>query len=90
MPDIDDREEDRFVGKVLWHVTMSLDGFTSGPGDAMDWAYDSGPNETAADVIRTTGALIVGRPSGPWPCHELSNADIGRGLDDEPRMRRGG
>jgi hypothetical protein len=27
------------MGKVLWHVTMSLDGFIAGPGDAMDWAF---------------------------------------------------
>ena len=53
----------RSEGKVLWHVTMSLDGFVAGPGDDMGWAYDAGPNETAANVIRTTGALVVGRRS---------------------------
>jgi len=26
-------------GKVLWHVTMSLDGFIAGRGDAMDWVF---------------------------------------------------
>jgi hypothetical protein len=72
MPDIDDREEDRCVVKVLWHVTMSLDGFISGPGDAMDWAYDTGPNETAAAVIRTTGALIVRRRA-----YEVEDRDRG-------------
>ena len=24
------------MGEVLWHVTMSLDGFIAGPNDAMD------------------------------------------------------
>ena len=24
-------------GKVLWHFTMSLDGFVAGPNHAMDW-----------------------------------------------------
>jgi dihydrofolate reductase len=28
------------MGKVLWHVTMSLDGFISGPNDSMDWVFD--------------------------------------------------
>jgi hypothetical protein len=23
------------MGRVLWHVTMSVDGFIAGPGDAM-------------------------------------------------------
>lgn len=25
------------MGKVVWHVTMSLDGFIAGPDDAMEW-----------------------------------------------------
>lgn len=25
------------AGKVLWHFTMSLDGFVAGPNHAMDW-----------------------------------------------------
>lgn len=24
-------------GKILWHFTMSLDGFVAGPGGSMDW-----------------------------------------------------
>ncbi len=28
------------TGKVLWHVTMSMDAFAAGPNDAMDWAFD--------------------------------------------------
>ncbi len=28
------------MGKVLWHVTMSLDGFIAGPDDAMEWAFE--------------------------------------------------
>lgn len=50
------------MGKILWHVTMSLDGFIAGPGDAMDWVFEyPEPNETADEVIETTGALVVGR-----------------------------
>jgi hypothetical protein len=25
------------MGLVLWHITMSLDGFIAGPHDAMEW-----------------------------------------------------
>jgi hypothetical protein len=25
------------AGKVLWHFTMSLDGFVAGPNHGMDW-----------------------------------------------------
>lgn len=47
---------------VLWHVTMSLDGFIAGPGDAMDWAFGHGrPGPVAAEVIADTGAILAGR-----------------------------
>jgi hypothetical protein len=26
-------------GNVLWHVTMSLDGFVAGRNDSMDWVF---------------------------------------------------
>jgi hypothetical protein len=29
-------------GKVVWHVTMSLDGFIAGPDDALDWVFGPG------------------------------------------------
>lgn len=52
------------AGIVLWHVTMSLDGFIAGPGDTMDWIFKyPGPNAEVDDVIRTTGAVLVGRRS---------------------------
>ena len=35
------------MGAVLWHMTMSLDGFIAGPDDAMGWVFEHpGPNET--------------------------------------------
>jgi hypothetical protein len=51
------------MGKVLWHTMMSLDGFTAGPDDDMQWAFgvDGGAGQTADDVVRSTGALLVGR-----------------------------
>ena len=52
------------MGKVLWHVTMSLDGFISGPEDAMDWVFRyAGPNRDTGDVAQTTGAVLAGRRS---------------------------
>jgi dihydrofolate reductase len=51
------------MGKVLWHTMMSLDGFIAGPHDDMQWAFevDGGPGETMHEVVRSTGALLVGR-----------------------------
>ena len=50
------------MAKVIWHITMSLDGFIAGPGDTMDWVFEhTGPNAVATEVLETTGALVVGR-----------------------------
>lgn len=51
------------MGDVLWHTQMSLDGFIAGPGDAMEWAFEdwSDSDETIDEVVRSTGALLVGR-----------------------------
>jgi dihydrofolate reductase len=49
-------------GKILWHVTMSLDGFIAGPDDAMDWAFEYGEASPLADeVMKSTGAIVAGR-----------------------------
>src|SRR3954465_8235869 len=51
------------MGKVLWHTMLSLDGFIAGPGDDMGWVFDvdGGPGRAAEGVVRSTGALLVGR-----------------------------
>lgn len=51
------------MGKVLWHTQLSLDGFIAGPDDDMGWVFDvdGGSGETAGEVVRSTGALLVGR-----------------------------
>jgi dihydrofolate reductase len=51
------------MGKLLWHTMMSLDGFIAGPNDDMRWAFevDAGPGQTVEEVVRSTGALLVGR-----------------------------
>ncbi len=52
------------MGKVLWHATISLDGFVAGPHDAMEWVFEhAGPNPAAERVTAETGALLVGRRS---------------------------
>ena len=50
---------------VLWHVTMSLDGFIAGPDDAMDWLFDHarGPDAVIDELLASTGALVAGRRS---------------------------
>jgi hypothetical protein len=52
------------MAAVVWHVAMSLDGFIAGPDNAMDWVFDylsEEENETAGEVIETTGATQVAR-----------------------------
>jgi dihydrofolate reductase len=58
-----DAEGSVTVGKVLWHTMMSLDGFIAGPNDDMQWAFgvDGGKGRTIDEVVRSTGALLVGR-----------------------------
>jgi dihydrofolate reductase len=50
------------AGKVLWHFTMSLDGFVAGPNHALDWmagtAFRPG---LIAEYAETTGAVLGGR-----------------------------
>jgi len=51
------------MAKVRWHTMMSLDGFIAGPGDDMQWVFgvDGGAGKTVDEVVRATGALLVGR-----------------------------
>lgn len=51
------------MSDVIWHTQMSLDGFIAGPDDDIRWVFDveTGPDETIDEVVRSTGALLVGR-----------------------------
>ena len=51
------------MAKVRWHTMMSVDGFIAGPGENMQWVFgvDGGAGKTADEVVRATGALLVGR-----------------------------
>lgn len=51
-------------GKVIWSMTMSLDGFIAGPMDEMDWVFRyTDPNPFLDELIRQTGAVLAGRHS---------------------------
>jgi dihydrofolate reductase len=62
------------VSNVIWHVTMSLDGFIAGRDDAMDWVVkqwsENGAgvqdirvdkSSVAEEIMQTTGAILAGR-----------------------------
>ena len=50
------------AGKVLWHFTMSLDGFVAGPGHSMDFmAGATFRPGLVQEYVDTTGAVLAGR-----------------------------
>jgi dihydrofolate reductase len=50
------------MAKLLYSVTMSLDGFIAGPGGDMSWlTAHLGPNPEIDALIDDIGALLVGR-----------------------------
>lgn len=50
------------MAKVLYSVTMSLDGFIAGPGGDMSWLTEYlGPNQLAGELPAQIGSLLVGR-----------------------------
>jgi dihydrofolate reductase len=49
------------AAKVLWHFSMSLDGFVAGPQHEMDWMVGSARPGLQDEYIGTTGAVLTGR-----------------------------
>jgi dihydrofolate reductase len=50
------------VNEVVWHITMSVDGFIAGPDHSMDWAFGHGSGSPLAEEVRdSTGAILAGR-----------------------------
>jgi dihydrofolate reductase len=50
------------MARLLYSVTMSLDGFIAGPGGDMSWLVPYlGPNPAVDALIGDIGALLVGR-----------------------------
>lgn len=49
------------MSKLLYSVTMSLDGFIAGPGGDMSWLTPHlGPNPVVEELVGDVGALLVG------------------------------
>ncbi|MFJ7215411.1 dihydrofolate reductase family protein [Amycolatopsis sp. NPDC098790] len=50
------------MAKVLYHITMSLDGFVAAPGDDMTWlsGLHAGPNPVVERVTAGIGAIVMG------------------------------
>jgi hypothetical protein len=58
------RDTSTGTGKVVVNRAMSPDGFTAGPGDAMDWIFDymrGGVEEQFPEIMAATGAMLIGR-----------------------------
>lgn len=50
------------TARVLWHATMSLDGFIAGPADSMDWMLGFGEeNDEVNELVQKIGAVLAGR-----------------------------
>ncbi|MGC1211126.1 MAG: dihydrofolate reductase family protein [Micromonospora sp.] len=57
-----DTESQTARGKVLWHFTMSLDGFVAGPHHEMNWMTGISFRPGLVDeYVQTTGAVLGGR-----------------------------
>jgi dihydrofolate reductase len=50
------------MAKVLYHITMSLDGFVAGPAGDMTWlaGLHAGPNPVVERVVGGIGAIVMG------------------------------
>ncbi|HEX5405418.1 MAG TPA: dihydrofolate reductase family protein [Pseudonocardiaceae bacterium] len=49
------------MAKMLYGVTMSVDGFIAGAGGDMSWLTEFiGPNDTVRDLIPRIGSLLIG------------------------------
>lgn len=51
------------MSKVLWHITMSFDGFVAKPGDDMTWLFAGGfaPDSQFVDgLLDQIGAVLIG------------------------------
>jgi len=66
------------MAKLLWHVTMSLDGFIAGPANSMDFMLGFGEeNDEVNELIKRIGAVLSGR----------ATYDVGA-VQERPEFRR--
>jgi len=72
------------MAKMLYSVTMSLDGFIAGPGGDMSWLSDHlGPNPSIEKLVGEIGALLVGNRT-------FGGDDPHRGTEKEGKAFGGG
>jgi dihydrofolate reductase len=77
---LNDTELQTAGGKVLWHFTMSLDGFVAGPNHELDWMSEvSHRPGLAEEYVETTGAVLGGRNG--WDAYPDPNAVYGGAWD---------
>jgi dihydrofolate reductase len=55
------RDTDAGLGKIVVNRAMSLDGFIAGPDNAMGWVIEYLKEDPFPEVMRATGAMLVGR-----------------------------
>jgi dihydrofolate reductase len=67
-------------GKVVVNRAMSLDGFIAGPDDAMDWVIEHMREDPFPEVMRATGAMLIGRRT----------YEVASGMPDEETSYDGG
>ncbi len=79
-PPVADTERQTAAGKVLWHFTMSLDGFVAGPNHAMGWmtGFSHRPG-LIEEYVETTGAVLGGRTG--WDHYPDASATYGGAWD---------
>src|ERR1700740_2923557 len=84
---MDDTEPQNAAAKVLWHFTMSLDGFVAGPEHDMQWLTGFAVRPGLIEEYnRTTGGVLAGRdgfavPSvmpGPTAAHGRARSSYSR------------
>jgi dihydrofolate reductase len=53
----------KMAGKVLWHTTMSLDGYIADQNDSLSWAFgvDGAITPPLDEIIGRIGAVLMGR-----------------------------
>jgi len=73
------------TGKVVVSRSMSLDGFITGPGDAMDWIFDFMAPDAAwlTETAAATGAMLVGRRTDEVGSRMAANKEGGFASSDE-------
>jgi dihydrofolate reductase len=72
------------VARMLYSVTMSLDGYIAGPGGDMSWLTPHlGPNPYVEELVADIGALLVG-------ARTFRGDDPHRGTEKEGKAFGGG